>query len=358
MSLRDVEVRTSPGYRVRIGPGALDGLAEALEGLGRAALLSDENVWQHQGARLAAWTGPRLSVPPGEDSKSFAGLEQVLDFLAAGDLDRSSVLVAFGGGVVGDLGGLAASLYMRGIDLVQCPTTLLSQVDSSVGGKTAVNLVGGKNLAGTFHQPRLVLADTNTLATLAHGEFLSGLGEVVKSALIGDPQLFELLENESEAVRRRDPGVLGSVVERCVRVKAGVVARDERESGERKTLNLGHTFAHAIEQTAGYGRVPHGVAVAVGLVLALETSLRSGRLEDAELPGRVERLLTALELPPSLGALRESAGLALTPDELSHGMRHDKKGRAGEPALVLVRSLGDTCFDQSVSGELLARILA
>ena len=280
----------------------------------------------------------------------------VLILVGAG-LDRRSTLVAFGGGVVGDLGGLAAALFMRGIPYVQCPTTLLAQVDSSVGGKTAVNLAAGKNLAGAFHQPSRVLADTELLATLPDEELRSGLGEAVKSALIGDGELLALLEREATAILARDAELLGQVVARCVRVKAAIVARDEEERGERKLLNLGHTFAHAIEQAAGFGRIPHGVAVGVGLVLALRASERAGVLEERDLTARVTELLTALSMPHDLAGLRARHGVRLTTDELLAGMRHDKKGRAGHPALVLPRKLEKAEIDQRVETALLTSLL-
>jgi len=247
---------------------------------------------------------------------------------------------------------------MRGIDVVQCPTTLLAMVDASVGGKTAVNLAAGKNLAGTFHQPRAVYADTATLATLPADEYLSGLGEVVKTALIGDAELLTLLEDEAERIAIRDPELLIDVVARCVRVKAGVVARDEREGGERKTLNLGHTFAHGIEHAAGYGTIPHGVAVAVGLGLALEAGARTGMLEDETLPLRVAALHERLGLPASLADLRERASLPFAAADLLAGMRHDKKGRGGTPTFVVPRGAERIEWDVEVPDDVLHTLLA
>jgi len=336
-----IQVATRTPYEVRVGPGALGELERALPGDRPCALLSDENVARLHGSRLGTLSRrPGLAFPPGEDSKSFSVLERVLDFMVQAGLDRHSTLVAFGGGVVGDLGVLAAALFMRGIPVIQCPTTLLAQVDSSVGGKTAVNLQAGKNLAGVFHQPALVLADTEVLATLPEEELRSGLGEVVKTALIGDPGLLDLLERQSAAALVGDPALLEDVVARCVRVKAGVVARDPEEQGERRTLNLGHTFAHGIEQAAGFGRIPHGIAVAVGLRLAVAASAAAGRLEDTGLARRLEALLGHLGLPSSLAELRGRYGVPLTPHELEAGMRHDKKGTAARPAFVGIRGPG------------------
>lgn len=357
MSLRRLRVETASPYEVVVGPGALAELAIAV-GERTCALLSDSNVARLHGERLGALSErPGLAVPAGEESKSLAVLERVLDFLAEIGIDRRSVLVAFGGGMVGDLGGLAAALYQRGIAYVQCPTTLLAQVDSSVGGKTAVNLSAGKNLAGAFHQPERVLADTDTLATLDDGELASGLGEVVKSALVGDAQLLELLERQATALLARDAELLADVVTRCVRVKAAVVVQDERERHERKRLNLGHTFAHAIEHAAGYGRVPHGVAVGVGLVLALRASERAGLLRDHALLERVRRLLAHLGLPAGMDALRERHGARLAPDELVRAMQSDKKGRAGRSAFVLVRGVGELDVDCELDEHLLTELL-
>lgn len=358
MTATRIHVATREPYEVVVGPGALSELAAALPSDGPAAVLCDTTVERLHAARLARCASlPRLAVAPGEDAKSLAMLERVLDFLAAAGLDRRATLVAFGGGVVGDLGGLAAALFMRGIGLVQCPTTLLAQVDSSVGGKTAVNLLAGKNLAGTFHQPSRVLADTETLATLPDEELRSGLGEVVKSALIGDGECLALLERESAAILARDAGLLGQVVARCVGVKAAIVARDEEERGERKVLNLGHTFAHGIEQAAGFGHIPHGIAVGVGLVLALHASERAGLLEEPDLSARVAALLDSFSMPHDLASLRARYAVRLAPDELLHGMRHDKKGRAGKASLVLPRRIGAAERDQELELSLLRSLL-
>jgi 3-dehydroquinate synthase len=358
VSAKRIQVATRQPYQVVVGAGVLSELERALPG-GPAAVVTDANVERLQAARLGGCAGlPRLALPPGEDSKTFAALERVLDFLLASGLDRRATLIAFGGGVVGDLGGLAAALFMRGIDCVQCPTTLLAQVDSALGGKTAVNLRAGKNLAGVFHQPRLVLADTETLATLPDEELRSGLGEVVKYALLGEGELLGLLEHESRLLLARDAALLSEVVAHCVRHKAALVARDEHERHERKLLNLGHTFAHALERAAGFGRIPHGLAVGVGLVLALRASERAGLLEDRELPLRIARLLGLLGLPADLAALRARHGVRLAPGELRAAMRHDKKGRAERPAFVLVRRLGKLALDQELDARALGELLA
>ena len=364
MSLIRVHIETSVPYDVVVGSGALEEAPKfvatsAAGGDGRVAVISDRTVAPLHAARLASLAdAPRFELEPGEGSKSFARLEEVLDFLAASKLNRNSTLVALGGGVVGDLAGLAASLFMRGIAVVHCPTTLLAQADSSIGGKTAVNLAAGKNLAGTFHQPRAVLSDTETLATLPDVELRSGLGEVVKTAWVGDASLVTLLEETAPRILARDAEVLGEVVARCARVKGAIVAADEREAGERAKLNLGHTFGHAIELVAGFGRIPHGEAVAVGLVLAVEASRRVGVLDPGEPGSRLGELLARLELPRSLDDLRTRHGVALSSDELVTGMRLDKKGAAGVTRFVLPETIGRLRIEQTVDRATLAEVCA
>jgi len=355
-STRRVRVETDPPYEVRVGRGVFSGIAAETARFSRVAVLTDETVGALHLSRLASLGAPALAIPPGERSKRFATLERVLEFLAASDLDRRSCLVALGGGVVGDLGGLAASLYMRGIACVQAPTTLLAQVDASVGGKTAVDLDAGKNLAGTFYQPVAVFADTETLATLPDVEVRSGLGEVVKSALIEGEEALAALERAAPAIRAREPGVFDAVVERCVRLKAEIVRRDTLESGERKTLNLGHTFAHAIERSAGYS-VPHGLAVAVGLASSLRAAREIGRLEDGDLPGRVERLLSELDLPKSLAELRRAHPALPRAEEVVAAMRHDKKGTAGRPLFVVPLRAGRIDLDVEIDPKRIERSL-
>lgn len=356
--MKTVRVATDPPYDVRIGRGLLGDVAAETVRYSRRAVLTDDIVAPLYLARLGLVAVPSMTVRAGEVSKSFPVLERVLEFMAASDLDRGSCLIALGGGVVGDLGGLAASLYMRGIPVVQVPTTLLAQVDASVGGKTAVDLAAGKNLAGSFHQPTAVFADTEALATLADLEFRSGLGEVVKSALIEGEEALVALERAVSGIRARDPDVMTGIVARCVALKAAIVARDPMEKGERKQLNLGHTFSHAIEQAAGYGAVPHGVAVAVGLVLALRTSREVGLLSDAALPKRIQDLLQRLGLPRDLESLRAThAGVPDSPRIIA-AMRHDKKGAAGQPRFVLPAAAGKLEVDVPVNEARIPGLLA
>lgn len=343
---RTVHVGTQPAYDVRIGTGLLEGVGEIAGRYSRVALLTDENVGPLYLERLPVSVRENvIRLPAGEDSKSFTTLERVLDELCVLNLDRSSLLVALGGGVLGDLTGLAASLYKRGIDFVQCATTLLAQVDASVGGKTAVNLPSGKNMAGTFHQPVAVFADVSTLGTLPRSEFASGLGEVLKTALLDGEEALAKLERDAEALVARDLELLAECVQRCVEFKAAVVAEDPSEKGRRKCLNLGHTYAHAIEHIAGFGVVPHGVAVAVGIALALEEAARLGTLTDATLAGRVGELAARLGLATTLAELESGYGVRFEREAMLRSMRTDKKNSGGEILLVLPVGVGEVALD-------------
>jgi 3-dehydroquinate synthase len=341
VTIAAISVEVAPAYTVHVGAGALALAAASLARERSAALISDPRVHGLYAPALDPTArAPVWLAPEGETAKEFKQLSRALEFLAQSGLERRSCLWTLGGGALGDLGGLAAALYMRGIAVVHCPTTLLAQVDASVGGKTAVNLSAGKNLAGVFHQPRAVFADTTVLASLAASEYQSGLGEVLKTSLIEGETLLGLLESECERLCDRDQGLLAEVVSACVRTKARIVAADPHESGLRKQLNLGHTFAHAIEHVAGFGRVPHGVAVAVGLQLALRASRELGLLEDRALETRLANLAARLGLPAGLSELRASTGRALAANDLVGAMRLDKKNRSGELQLVLPLAAG------------------
>ncbi len=300
-------------YPVVIGAGLLAGagarLAELLPTASRFAIVTDDHVESHHLPALRAGLADggigderivSITIRPGEREKRLQTVEQVADQLAAGRCDRGSVVLALGGGVVGDLAGFTAAMYMRGIAFVQLPTTLLAQVDASVGGKTAVDLTAGKNLVGAFHQPRLVLADVATLATLPRRELGAGLAEVVKAGIIGDPALVDLVEaRAADALAAKDVELVIEIVRRAVAVKAGVVARDEREQGERAHLNLGHTLAHAIETSSGYGPILHGEAVALGMLAACRVGVRMGRTSP-DLEPRLAGIFSALGLPIEL----------------------------------------------------------
>jgi 3-dehydroquinate synthase len=280
-----------------------------------------------QGKRVAS-----LALPDGEQHKTLATLNRVFDALVEQRMNRDACIVALGGGVVGDLAGFAAACYQRGVDYVQVPTTLLAQVDSSVGGKTGVNHPGGKNLIGAFHQPRAVLADTDTLATLPPREFRAGLAEVVKYGLIADAGFLDWIEVNLDALLRLEGAALAHAIRRSCEIKAEIVAEDEREHGRRALLNLGHTFGHALETATGYGEWLHGEAVGAGLLMAADLSCRLGWLAQADLT-RVHRLLERAGLPVRAPAI--GAGRAL---EL---MGMDKKVLAGRIRLVLMRKLGE-----------------
>lgn len=275
----------------------------------------------------------QLVLPDGESHKTLGTMTQIYDKLLAGNYARDCVIIALGGGVIGDITGFAAASYQRGVDFIQIPTTLLAQVDSSVGGKTGVNHPLGKNMIGAFHQPRLVLADTDTLISLPERELAAGLAEVIKYGLIRDTEFLAWLENNMPRLLKRKPDALAYAITRSCENKAEVVAADERESGQRALLNLGHTFGHAIEAAMGYGEWLHGEAVAAGMCMAADMSVRLGWLTEAE-RDRAKTLIAAAGLPtaPPQGLTREQM-LGL--------MASDKKVLAGKLRLVLLRSLGE-----------------
>jgi 3-dehydroquinate synthase len=341
-------------YEVLIGPGLLETAGERLRPFvrrDRVAVVSDETVWGLHGARLtAALERAGLAVhpivlPPGEPTKSFAGLETLCDALLALELDRGDLIVAFGGGVIGDLAGFAAAIYKRGADFVQIPTTLLAQVDSSVGGKTAIDTPRGKNLVGAFHQPRLVLADLDVLATLPDREMRAGYAEVLKYGLLGDPGFFAWLEVRAGAVLARDPAALARAVERSVEMKAEIVIADEREAGRRALLNLGHTFAHALEAETGYGEaLLHGEAVGLGSAMAFRFSAAQGLCPDGD-AGRAVAAVAAAGLPSRLADLD---GQTFAADDLLRHMAQDKKAEGGRLTFILARRAGEAFVARDV----------
>ena len=332
-------------YEVIVGRALLAGLGEVVAPLarGRTVVVTDETVAALHGPAVlssleAAGVRARLlTVPPGEGSKSFGELERVLDRLAAFGLDRTDLVVALGGGVVGDLAGLAAALYMRGIDFVQVPTTLLAQVDSSVGGKTAIDTPRGKNLVGAFHQPRLVVADIDVLATLPERQLRSGWAEVLKHGLICDSAFFDWLAGEGAAGAAGDPAALERAVVRSVEIKSTIVGEDQREAGRRALLNLGHTFGHALEAELDFDetRLTHGEAVALGCAMAFRFSARQGLCATAGAE-RVTATLAAAGLPVRL----EAAG-RFSAEALLKRMAGDKKAEGGRLTLVLARAVGE-----------------
>ncbi len=350
-------------YDVAIGRGLLGSLGARIARLrpgSKAAIVTDTNVARHHLAaaeaslRAAGVESASVSVPAGESTKSFAMLERVCDSLLAARVERGDVVVALGGGVVGDLAGFAASIVRRGVDYVQVPTSLLAQVDSSVGGKTAINSSHGKNLIGAFYQPVLVLADTALLDTLPEREFRAGYGEVVKYGMLGDFAFFEWLEANWRQVfagasaRGDPPAPREYAVLRSVQAKADIVARDERETGERMLLNLGHTFGHAFEAAAGYSdRLLHGEAIGLGMALAFEFSARRGLLPMQE----AERAIRHLK----------AVGLPVRPQEISGGppdaaalmdlIAQDKKVKRGSLTFILVRGIGEAFVERGVDAS-------
>ncbi len=334
-------------YAVLVGPGLLAqaGPECARLGLGRRlALVTQPPVADHA-RRVAESLGTAgfevavLEVPDGEAAKSLAEAARLWDAFLAHGLDRSSAVVAVGGGVVGDLAGFAAAAYMRGVALVQVPTTLLAQVDAAVGGKVAVNHPRAKNLIGAFHQPRLVLADPEPLRSLPEREYRAGLAEVVKTGAALNAELFATLEAGLTALRERDPVLLEQVIATCCAEKATIVQQDEREeSGLRMVLNYGHTVGHALEALGGYRRWLHGEAVAIGIAAAARLAVRLG-LTDAATAERQVALLRALGLPTRFEAPE--------PTEVWQAIRRDKKAREGRVPFVLLKALGraEVCFD-------------
>jgi len=345
-------------YDIEIGEGNLNRLGPFVAGRGdvsHAVVITDENVEKPHGLHAAEGLARNSTmvdlvvIEPGEQSKCVATAAELWEKLLDLGADRKTVVVAVGGGVIGDLAGFVAATYARGIPFFQVPTSLLAQVDSSVGGKVGINLPAAKNMVGAFLQPRGVLIDTATLATLPDPEYRAGLGEVVKYGVILDAALFEFLENNADKLLRRDPEALRCVIARCCRLKADIVERDEREvSGLRAVLNYGHTIGHALESLSGYGTLLHGQAVAIGMVCASRLAERLGRI-DASVTARQERLLAAFGLPTQLPDVDV--------DQIVRAMMHDKKVQHGQLRFVLPDRLGHVELVAGVDIEAVRRML-
>ena len=324
-------------YPIYIGPGALGLKAELDQAIPSRDVLvvTNTTVGPLYASKLTAALAPRrcieVSLPDGEVHKTLANVSRLLDVLVTNRFARDTTVVALGGGVVGDMAGFAAACYQRGISFVQVPTTLLSQVDSSVGGKTGVNHPGGKNLIGAFHQPAAVFADIDTLVTLPDRELRAGLAEVIKYGLIVDREFFDWLEGNAEKLLARDTMALTHAIRRSCEVKAEIVARDEHERGDRALLNLGHTFGHAIESATHYSSWLHGEAVGAGMLLAADVSQRLGWVSAAEVD-RVERVLQRFGLRTDVSSL--------TAATIAEHMKIDKKVAAGRIRLVLLKAIG------------------
>jgi len=346
-------VRVSLGsrsYQIKIGTGLLADVGSECRALklgSRCAIVSDRNVAPvyagevNRTLAVAGFEAVKIVVPAGETAKSLKTVQACYDQLAAHRLERKSFVVALGGGVVGDLAGFLAATYLRGVPFVQVPTTLLAQVDSSVGGKVGVNLKAGKNLVGAFYQPRLVLCDLDTFKTLPDREYRSGLAEVIKYGIIYDAALFRRLEREMPALLDREPQILAAVVARCCEIKAEVVGEDETESGLRAILNFGHTIGHALEAISHYGKYLHGEAISIGQVAAARISERQLGLPAGDVQ-RIRTLLNRAGLPTEL-KLRTVERASLL-----QAMKLDKKVSGGEVKFVLARQIGRVAFGQTV----------
>lgn len=346
-------------YDIVIGDGLLDRSAALIGNhmaRNRAVIVTDETVGGHYLDRFrstlvdAGIATDAIVLPPGEETKSFDELQRLTARCFELGVERRDTLIALGGGVIGDLTGFAAAILLRGMDFIQVPTTLLAQVDSSVGGKTAIDVPAGKNLVGAFHQPRLVVIDTATLETLDRRQRLAGYAETVKYGLIGDRDFYDWLEAHGPGVVETNGVERRKAIHAACAAKAGVVARDEKETGERALLNLGHTFAHALETATGYGdRLLHGEAVAIGMCMAFDLSARLGltHQQDSE---RVRAHLKAIGLPTRPGDI---AGLNLTAAAMISLMSKDKKVTDGRIALILVRGIGDAFLTADVEHEAL-----
>ncbi len=353
----------SRAYDVHVGLGLLARSGELVAPLlrrPRVAVITDEAVGAlhldalRAGLAAAGIEMTALALPPGEATKCWAELERVTEWLLAAQIERNDVVIALGGGVIGDLVGFSAAILRRGVRFVQIPTSLLAQVDSSVGGKTGINSAKGKNLIGAFHQPSLVLADIDLLATLKSRDFLAGYGEVVKYGLLGDTAFFDWLEGHAPDMAAGDTGARIHAVSRSVQMKADIVARDETEQGDRALLNLGHTFCHALEAATGYSdRLLHGEGVAIGCALAFELSARLG-LCPQETPSRVRAHLRDMKMKVDLSDIK--GDLPDAPSLLAL-MAQDKKVKDGRLHFILARDIGEAFVTSDVPPEAVLSVL-
>ncbi len=349
-------------YDIHVGAGWIGEAGKLLQPFARGPVpvVTDTNVAKlHLPRFLESLSAVNIDahpiiIDPGETAKSFGGLEKLCVELLKTGVDRGGLIVALGGGVIGDLAGFAAGILKRGVDFAQVPTTLLAQVDSSVGGKSAINTKAGKNLVGLFHQPRIVIADTDVLSTLPRRDLLSGYAEVAKYGALGDLAFFEWLETNAQAALAGDAKAIVQAVAHSCEMKAAIVARDERETGERALLNLGHTFGHALEAATGYERLLHGEAIAIGMVLAFRLSVRL-ELCSAQDSERFTRHLKSVGLPTSLSDI---SGARPTVDALVEHMGHDKKVKDGRINFVLLHGLGRAFITSDVPRDAVRDVLA
>lgn len=343
--MKKVQVNV-PGasYPIFLGDGAIHLLPEQLKSLNPTSCLIVTNVTvgplylsEVKALSEESCRTECVCLPDGEEFKDWSSVSMILEKLASMRADRKSVVIALGGGVVGDISGFASAIYMRGIRFIQVPTTLLAMVDSSVGGKTGINMSEGKNLIGAFHQPKAVLADSRFLATLPERQIAAGIGEIIKHGILADKDYFEYLEKNIEALKRLDHKVVSETVARSCEIKAAVVSADEKEKGERAKLNLGHTFGHAIEKLTGYGTWLHGEAVAVGLVLSAKVSARLGKLNQDEVK-RIRRLNILAGLPDRISGISAASAI--------DAMKGDKKSTKGVPHFILPSGIGQSVIEE------------
>jgi 3-dehydroquinate synthase len=356
--MNTISVETpSASYTIECGRGALVRARALVAALGPSSgvyLLSSPGVWKHLRRVVTRGFGRGAALktilfPDAEQAKTLRTVEALCRALLHAGADRRALLVAVGGGVVGDMAGYAAASYLRGVRIVHVPTTLVAQVDSSIGGKTGVNLPEGKNLIGAFYQPSLVITDPDVLRTLSPRQFRSGLYEVIKYGVIGDRSLFEFLENRIGRILERDRASLDWILPRCIGAKASIVSRDERESGLREILNFGHTFGHALESLTRYRRFLHGEAVGWGMIAAARLAVAIGRLGAGE-GQRIERLVFSVGPLPQVPALSAARWLA--------AMRADKKARSGRLRFILPRTIGEVAAVDGIPEKLVRRIVS
>ena len=359
--MRTVSVQLgNRSYAIKIAPGLLKHLGNEcarLKSGDRCAIITDTNVGKifakpvYESLLKAGFEPVLITVPPGETAKNLKSVQSCYDQLALHKLERKSFIIALGGGVVGDLAGFVAATYLRGIPFVQIPTTLLAQVDSSVGGKTGVNLRAGKNLVGAFYQPRLVLCDSDTLKTLPEREFCAGLAEIIKYGIIFDAKLFAQLEHDLPKILKGEAKILSGIIARCCEIKAEIVSQDETENGLRAILNFGHTIGHAIENSSGYGKFLHGEAISIGQVAAAKLSQKTLGLPERDVQ-RIENLFLRAGLPVKIKLS------SMQRKKFFDAMKLDKKASGGEIKFVLARKIGAVEFGRKVSPAFVEEALA
>ena len=353
MNFHTIKVSSSKGagYSIRIGSGLLGARStwSELRTASKIAIVTDQTVARLYGSKVAnamPFKPEIISINDGEESKAIRTAIHVIDQLVAKQHDRASAIVALGGGVVGDVAGFVASCYMRGVSLIHAPTTLLAQVDSAIGGKNGLNLPAGKNLIGSFYNPSLVIEDVDTLQSLPDRIHLEGLAEVIKYGVIADAQFFDWLEANRGLLINRDPGALRHVIYWSCKIKSSIVQKDETDHGIRSLLNFGHTFGHAIENLAGLGVLLHGEAVAVGMAIATDLSVKLG-ICTSEVANRIQRLLRLYGLPSTLSHIQQ-----ITPRRLIEAMTMDKKAIGGKIHFVLIHGIGNACIVDDVPSDL------